>query len=421
MIKDFYSRIFFYRLANIFLRSTILIARLSLVILIAKLLAVSEVADYGLFTAILGYSLYLVGLDFYVFSSREVIKCGKSHAGDIIKTQLVVNMFIFVLLSISFPAFSSLTNWSKPLVLLFLPILLLEYLNQEIARLLVLLERPLLSTTLTFIRQALWVIVAIPLMYSFPKYATLTTVLCHWLVFSALACAFGIFVIKNFQLGGWSLPLKFNLIRNGLRVSSFMLVGTLALRGVQTLDRVLLEILSNDIFLASYVIAFGIASVLPVFIDSGLVVFSYPAIIKAAQEKKFSDAINLEAKLFVSSLIFTVIFSLIASTGFSFILDFLSNSDYDMAMQIFPYVMFAFAIYSLGISSHYGLYARGFDRIIVFSQLTGLVVFLMVLFFLYEISGPYSVLIALGACFSTITSIKSLFYLSHRQQYNGTI
>ena len=394
------------RVFNILIRTITIVARFVLIILLTKFLTVSEVADYGIFTAILAYLLYLIGLDFYIFSHREIITLGLPKAGKIIKLQLFVNLFMFVICSLCFYLFNFLLNWNLIINLLFVPLLLLEYLNQEIARFLIVLGRPVLSTLLTFIRQALWVLFIAALFYFHPDLAKLELALSAWLMSGILALLLGIKPIIDFNIGGWSEVVSIKLLKRGVAISTFMLCGTLALRGVQTFDRLTIESFNDEIFLASYVLAFGIASILPVLIDSGLLVFSYPRLIEVARNGDFEQVIRIERNLFSSIFVVVIFFSIFSMFSIAPFLNLLGKPEYMQSLEIFPYLLLAFVIYSLGLTSHYALYARGLDSSLVSSQFCGLIVFVMVTLLLSGSLGPRAVLWGMLISFSSITCIK---------------
>ena len=69
------------RVLNVFLRGMTLVSKFSLIFVLAKYLDAAELGLYGLVVATVTYSLYLVGLDFYSYSNREIIKSSASDWG----------------------------------------------------------------------------------------------------------------------------------------------------------------------------------------------------------------------------------------------------------------------------------------------------------------------------------------------------
>ena len=67
------------RVANITLRGMTLVSKFVLLFFLAKFLQASEVGLYGLLSATIGYALYVIGFEFYNFSTREMIGEDSKH------------------------------------------------------------------------------------------------------------------------------------------------------------------------------------------------------------------------------------------------------------------------------------------------------------------------------------------------------
>lgn len=71
----------FSQLTNIAIRGSTLASKFLLIFFLARFLEPSELGVYGLFAATIGYSLYLLGFDFYTYTTRELLKCDRSQWG----------------------------------------------------------------------------------------------------------------------------------------------------------------------------------------------------------------------------------------------------------------------------------------------------------------------------------------------------
>lgn len=58
--------------------------------MLAKFVDPTRVGYYGLFTASIGYVLYLVGFDFYTYATREIIRAPAEQRGAMIKGQMAL-------------------------------------------------------------------------------------------------------------------------------------------------------------------------------------------------------------------------------------------------------------------------------------------------------------------------------------------
>ena len=179
-------------LINLSIRGFTLLGKFILLFFMAKFLTLAEVGVYGLLVVLVSYSLYAVGFDFYTYSTREIISLKKDEWGGVIKKQgqLILGAYIIVLpIIIICSSFFISSEW-----LIFLAILIvLEHLNQEMMRLLIVDNKAVLANNLLFIRSGLWCYIVILLMFSQTIDANLENVLLFWIIFNSIALIIGIF------------------------------------------------------------------------------------------------------------------------------------------------------------------------------------------------------------------------------------
>src|SRR5690606_20238622 len=113
-----------------------LIGRFLLIFFLARFLEPAELGLYGLFSATISYALYLLGFDFYTFTTREVLRRERSEWGGLLKSQLGLSAVLYgVFLPLLVLIFvQGLLPWQ--LAGLFFVLLVLEHLTQELGRLL---------------------------------------------------------------------------------------------------------------------------------------------------------------------------------------------------------------------------------------------------------------------------------------------
>ena len=125
------------RFINIGIHGANLGSRFLFIFFLAKFLDPAMVGYYGIFTATVGYCLYFVGLDFYTYVSREILKTNSAERGRLLKGQAALACALYVILLPVGILFLGRSGWPGHLVWWFFPILVLEHLNQELSRLLV--------------------------------------------------------------------------------------------------------------------------------------------------------------------------------------------------------------------------------------------------------------------------------------------
>ena len=128
------------RLTNLGLRGTTLVSKFLLIFMLARFLEPAELGLYGLLTVSISYGLYFLGFDFYIFTTREILKAEPSGRGQLLKSQVALSLIlyaVFLPLTIVLFGLELLPWWLLPW---FMALLVLEHITQELNRLLVALR-----------------------------------------------------------------------------------------------------------------------------------------------------------------------------------------------------------------------------------------------------------------------------------------
>ncbi|HCJ31002.1 MAG TPA: hypothetical protein DHV63_17305 [Pseudomonas sp.] len=364
------------RLTNIALRGLTLVSKFLLIFFLARFLEPAELGLYGLLTATVGYALYLLGFDFYSFTTREILKRERGEWGGLLKSQGALSAVLYAvflpLLSMIF--LKGLLPWS--LAGWFFALLVLEHLTQELGRLLIAISEQLLASLVLFLRSGVWAVVVTALMVLEPGSRSLDFVLGAWTLGSLAALLLGIYRINQMKIGGWRKQVDWKWVARGLKVAVPLLVATLAIRGVFTLDRYWFEALVDLEVLGAYVLFIGISNALMSFLDAGVFAFSYPGLIGAYSRRDAAVFNHGLRKLLVQTLVLSATFSVIALLAIGPLLQWLGKSLYLEYQGLFPWVLLATVLYAIGMVPHYALYAQGHDRPIIHSHVSSLVAFI---------------------------------------------
>lgn len=401
----------FEKILNIGLRTLTLFTRFLFIFLIAKYLDTEAVSKYGLFTATVGFVVMAVGLDYYTFTSREILRLESNQRGNLLKGQLALSSILYVaVLPLGIVILYNL-GWSGDLLLWLAPIVILEHFNQEIFRLLIVLKDQLFGSIVLFLRQGSWVIALVGVLVSFEDSRQLHMVFAFWAVSGLVAAGLGYWKLKQRNFGGWDQPIDWGWLRKGLGISVGFLIGTLAVRAIHTTDRYWLDALSGNEMLAAYVLYFGVASSLLTFLDAGVFSYTYPKLIQYFHQKDDDLAI----KLVQSSLLQTIAFCLAFGAASWFLLPYLllwiDNPVYSDEIGLYPWILSMTVINALSMIPHYALYARGMIVVIVMSHIIALVTFTGLVWILSNSLSGISVLYSLNASFVVMLIIKTTAYL----------
>src|SRR5690606_7394792 len=160
---------------NLSLRGATLTSKFALIFFLAIFLEPSDLGLYGLLTATISYSIYVIGFDFYTYSTRELLGQPRELWSSMLRDQgvyfvlaylLVLPLLVVIFLQGWLPW--RLAGW-------FFALLVIEHLAHELNRLLVAMSEQLLASVVLFLRSGLWGLVLLPLMWVVPESRQLGT------------------------------------------------------------------------------------------------------------------------------------------------------------------------------------------------------------------------------------------------------
>ncbi|WP_315263875.1 hypothetical protein [Pseudomonas fragi] len=399
------------RFINIALRGITLASKFLLIFFLAKFLEPKELGLYGLLTVTISYAIYVLGFDFYTYTTREILKQKRSEWGGLIKDQGALS---FILYCIFLPLLSmiflkGLLPWS--VAGWFFVLLVLEHLTQEISRLLVTISEQLLASLMLFMRSGIWAVIVTALMFFRADTRDLNIVLGAWTLGSLLALVLGVYRLKQMNISGWRKKIDWQWIGKGLKIAIPLLIATLALRGLFTVDRYWFADLANLETLGAYVLFMGISSALVSFLDAGVFAFIYPGLISAYHNKD-SEEFRLKLRgLLLQTLIFAGAFTILALLIVDPLLNWLDKPLYLEHKDLFPWTLLITLLYSIGMIPHYALYAQGLDRPIIHSHITSFLIFFPVTWLLSHYWPLHAVPAGLCIAFLLILLWKCLAFI----------
>lgn len=363
------------KIYNLLIRGATLASRFVLVIFIAKFLSTEELGAYSLFAASITYSLFFVGMDFYTFSSREILSVDKSLWFGIVKNQFVFYLLFYF---IGFPLIYSLFYFGflpKQFILWFYLILVAEHLAQESMRLLVVLDKAFLANISLFIRSGVWVYAAVVIMFFSDGLREVTTILGLWLVGSSLSILLVIPQLKRLhQISASSQKIDFSWMLQGIKVAIPLLIGTLALRSIYLVDRYSLSYFANLSAVGIYSFYSSFASALLAFVDAVVVMQIYPKIVSSVKNNDLNGLVYYKRKFVKSVSILSLILVVLLPVGVYLLLLWMNKSEYLEYIPLLALLMLSSIIYSYALLPHYELYAHNEDKKIITSSVLAAIV-----------------------------------------------
>jgi O-antigen/teichoic acid export membrane protein len=398
------------------LRAITLGSKFLLVIYIAKELEPKDIATYTLFVSVLVFSVYLLGLEFHNYLAREVLGKEVSDWSLYVRDSIVFSIIsYFVFFPIIFLVFildilPSEYRW------LFFVVLLMEYFSQECYRLLIIMEKLVQANLILFIRSGLWCYMAIWLMSVSEEARVIETLLWLWAIggFLSIIVCIKLIVKSGVKWKSWlSGGIDFSWIRNGLSVGGFILIGTLAYRGVYTFDKILIKTFTEYEVIAIYGLFLTIVGVAQSFIEAGVVSYYFPKLVSAHNQKQNKKFIHESKNMMKFVIIFSIIACLFMVVLINPVLTYIDRVIYIENIDIFWVIIGVFFIWSISITPRYILFSLKHDRIYVAAQI---ITFSLALIFYILLIPKFS---GLGASISlfiaTISSSVFLFYHSYKE------
>lgn len=388
------------KIINLGIRTLTLASRFLFIFFLAKFLTPQEVGLYGLVTASVAYSLYLVGLDFYTFTTREFASKDKKYWGGLLKDQALLSLGLYsiVLPTLSLIFVFGVLPWN--VAKWFFILVVLEHICQELTRLFVATSEQVAASIVLFLRQGTWALAVVAIMFADEYSRQLNVVFAAWVISCLLALAFSIFKLRSMGLGAWDSKIDRQWIWKGIKIAVPFLIATLAIRGVFTIDRYWLAHLAGLDIVGAYVLFIGISGTLMAFLDAGVFSFSYPSMINAANrqdEQLFSAKVR---EMIALTIIFCLVFLVISLLLLPYLLDWLGKEVYLNNYSIFYWLLAATIINAFSMIPHYGVYARKHDRAIIRSHIIALPIFIATSTLLSLLTAVYAV--PIGLCITQL-------------------
>lgn len=363
------------RIASLCIRALTLAVRFSLIFVLALYFEPSQVGLYGLVVATVGYSLYFVGFDFYIFSTRDLLGRSREQWPGLLTSQgaLFLGLYCLVLPWSFFLFYSNLLPWW--MMAWVIGLIIVEHLGQEIMRLAIAMGRPVLGTFLLFVRQGIWALAFMFAIWLEPGFRNLHDLLLFWIIGSACSVLLGSTILLQFRWRGLVKGVDWHWIRAGLRVAFPMLVATLALRAIFTLDRYWFGFVNSSELLGVYTLFIGIAGAVLAFMDAGVFAFLYPKMIERFKKGDSAGFKALKASLTRQTLGWLAVLMVAGGVMGPAVFSLMPNPLYFEHWPLFWGCLLAMGVFVAGMVPHYSLYSMSLDKPIILSNMLGLLVF----------------------------------------------
>lgn len=396
-------------LINICIRGITLVSKFLLMFILVRYLNVEDVGLYGLIVATVTYSIYPLGLEFYTYSTREIIRSSIPERYILIKSQFFLYIYTYpVVFCFVFAIFiKGFLPWS--IVCTFFVILMLEHLNQECYRLLIATSEQTSATVTLFVRQGLWVWICLGIFYFYPELRDLNSVLRLWLLGSLCSFVFSCIKIGVIKVVGTKVNRAW--IIKGVRLSIPFLLSSIFIMAISIADRYWYEVLVSREVLGYYVFYSGLVSALVSFLDAAVFSFIYPKLVHYSSIDDWKNFNRQMKTMSIRVILIAIVFVSVSVQIIDYVVLFLGKHIGLMYKNIYYILLISTSFLVLSYIPHYGLYARCVDKPIVISHVASLFIFIVITYFISFYTKVLAIPISLGVTYGTLFLFKLSVYI----------
>ncbi|MBO7081472.1 MAG: oligosaccharide flippase family protein [Neisseriaceae bacterium] len=353
------------KLINLSLRMISTAAKFVLIVLITKNIGQKALGEYGLFFSTITIAFYFMGMDFYVFNTRELIAHPeKEKRAILIRDQFIFYLFTYaiVLPSLLLVFFLDIIDFHY--LLLFYLVLITEHLSQELYRLFITLSHQTWATLLLFIRSASWIyVLALLSILGFEQVHQLKIIYASWFLGGLLCIIISmIYLIKSHRVHNFYGKINFAWMKQGLMVSLPFFIGTIAYKVVEFSNRYIINFFMSKEDVGIFTFFSNIANSLQTIVFTLVIMMYYPKVIDAYQKNEHTDAL---IKNFTKE---TIVYSLAGMIAIGILiyplLGFLNKAEFFEQLPIFWILLFSALFMNLSFVPHYQLFALKQDLLI---------------------------------------------------------
>jgi O-antigen/teichoic acid export membrane protein len=401
---------------NVVLRGMTLSSKFVLLLFIARYLSTEELGVFGLMSVTIAISLYFLGMDFYVYNTREILAQKESECVPLIRDQLVFHglTYIIVLPLLLVVFAGGLISWKY--MGWFYLLLVLEHLSQEASRLLITLSRSSMANVVLFFRSGAWVYVAVAAGIFLENARSLSIIWAGWVIGILVSLVLTAYTLRWLAWQKVSrISINWGWIKNGAHIFLPFFCATVALMGIQYADRYFIQHYYGEATVGIYTFFAQIANAVQTFVFTGIIMILYPKIIAAYQQGRMAEYRLLMRKLGLGVTGALVVLVCAAAAVIKPILAVVGKTIYAEHLTIFWIMLGSTALLTCSDIPHYALYAKHRDKEIIASTVVAFGVAIMANGLLVPRYGLRGAAFATMAAFAVLVCFKMLFLIKGRR------
>ncbi len=405
------------RITNTILRGFSLISKLVLVVYLAKFFTLEDLGTYSIIFYTINFLTYLLGFEYFNYSGRQISQA-KNQRERIIHLSSHFSFILSIIWIVPFIYFIGfIDELVSEYIWYLLMLLVLEFLSNEIFRVLIFLEKQIVASMILFIRSALWVYIFIFFNYFSLVESRLTILFIFWIFSVTFSIALGIYILQSLglQFKDINFGFSFRRISSALRFSGYFFISALSVKLIFTVDKYFLKHYETMDVVGIYSFFLSICASLTTIFEASTISLYIPKLLlnwKMDRTKFLIIKRDFRRQIVMLSISSFFLYVILIFP----LLYFIGKESYLSSIGIYFVLLALFIIINIGMLAHVDLYINQKEKLIAKSSVIGLVLFLIMCFVFIPSYGVN------GLCFAlligTLTSVFIKFkYASSKKNF----
>lgn len=398
-------------LLAIALRGSSLLSKFVLLFFLSAQNDPKVLVSYTVMFSIIVYSLYIINFDLYTYTTRILSHAEKNDRGPIVLQHISATAMLSLITIPLLYSFFLFDYIDKSDLFYFYVILLLEFFSTEVYRYLVACKEQNKANFYIFLKSSLWILIFIANVL-IKRDVNITELYNTWLYGQLIVCLLSYLFIRNTITFRKAYKYSISQFFTSIKISIPILIGTLAIRGIFTFDRIYI---SNDIdviFSSAYMFFSTLSGAILTFVDAILLIVIIPKLVTLSND---THQHNREFKAFLLRLLFVSgvisIIVILISLIISFSPPYNKYGEYRYLILYCSLSIFIFII-SQGFSIYF--YTRSNDSINVKINTCSFLLFIILVNFYSSKNIPILVLLTM---LTILASKAYIYYIYNKHEH----
>ena len=267
-----------------------------------------------------------------------------------------------------------------------------------------------MANFLEFIRSGSWVAIAVTIGLQLPEYRSIKTIVTFWVLGGLLSLFIGWKPLQQWDWSAtWKIRPRLDWIGKGVSVAIPFFMSSVALYTIYFSDRFFLQQFLGLEQVGLYTFHQSVAGLVYTAITTGVIGIIYPKLVRSflvGDMPQYTQELKTFAMAITSATIVVSVFLILV---FPFAADFMKDPQFLETRSTFLVLLLASIIQNLSFIPHYDLYARSFDRDLMWATIFAAVVNIGLNVLLIPKFGILGAAWATATAFLTLLVAKTVF------------